>query len=141
MWLLIPVAFFVLRFFPKLWRKYRVWVPFMPKKWKVAWVLIKYQGLIRDAIQNDTNTTFYRKIEYLYPKLEGWGIRMLKVRPFINSDRWRNYHVGLLKDLYLQIRKIEDGVYLDLERWNTTAALREEARDVIIFPNKNKKNT
>ena len=109
-------------------------IRFLPKRWRIASTLLKYQARIRDAIQEDFNVVFYRKIQDLYPKLESQGIRMLKVRPFVDSDRWRNYHVGLLKDLDFQITKIKDGVHLDLERWNTTAQLREDARDVLIFP-------
>ncbi len=109
-------------------------IPFFPERWITAWVLDTRKEEIRAAIQEKFNTAFLRKIECLYPKLEEHGIRMLKTRPFVDSDRWRNYHVGLLTDLDTQIYQIDSGVYLDLERWNATAARREEVRDVLIYP-------
>ena len=96
--------------------------------------LIEQQDQLRDAIQEDNNLVFFRKIERLYPKFQDRGIQMLKLRPFIlDSDRYRNYHVGLLKDLDLQITRIvHDGISLDLERWGQTVSLREKARDVLV---------
>ena len=96
--------------------------------------LIEHQDQLRDAVQEDNNLVFLRKIERLYPLFQDRGVQMLKLRPFvIDSDRYRNYHVGLLKDLDLQITKIvHDGISLDLDRWNQTVSLREKARDVLV---------
>ncbi len=111
-------------------------LPFIPKRWKVSWFLIEHRGLIREAIQETSNLDFFREIQYLYPKLEAQGIKMPSIS-FVNSDRWRNYHVTVLKDLDRQISKIEhDKIHLDLERWKDVVLWREESRDVLVGPSR-----
>lgn len=96
--------------------------------------LIQHQDQLRDVIQEDNNLVFFRKIQRLYPLFQDQGVQMLKVRPFIlGSDRYRNYHVGLLKDLDLHITRIvHDGISLDLDQWSQTVSLREKNRDVLV---------
>ena len=96
--------------------------------------LIEHQDQLRDVIQEENNLVFFRKIQRLYPLFQNQGVQMLKVRPFIiESDRYRNYHVGLLKDLDLQITRIvHDEISLDLDQWSQTVSLREKNRDVLV---------
>ena len=107
-------------------------IPFIPKKYKVAWVLKKHERAIEVAIGATSYIPLLRRIQKLYPRLEAHGIRMSKIRPVVNSDRWCDFHVAVLEDLHIQIMDIEEGVYLDLEQWNDMVELREQQRDVLI---------
>ena len=104
----------------------------LPHKPTVHQFLLQYRDRIRDAMQEDFNQIFFRKIQDLYPKLEEHGIQMPCVRPYVDSDQWRNYHIRFLKDLEMQIPNIEDGVSLNLEQWSNQVLNIEKARDVYM---------
>ena len=111
-----------------------------PNKPSADQVLLKYWDRIRDAIQEDSNHIFFRKIQDLYPKLEECGIQMPSILPFVDSDQWRNYHIRFLKDLEMQITKIEDGVSLNLEQWNNVVLNIEKDRDTYMGINEDQKD-
>ena len=48
----------------------------LPHKPTVHQFLLQYRDRIRDAMQEDFNQIFFRKIQDLYPKLEEHGIQM-----------------------------------------------------------------
>ena len=135
---MIPEALGVIRFLDWFWKHVKgnaMWIPFGSAEWKASLVLAaRYQTLIQDAIREDSDHFFFRKIQYLYPKLEKLGVNMPAVRPFyFGSERCRLYHVSLLKDLDHQISKIEeDRKLLDLDRWAEIVSLREEHREELI---------
>ena len=109
-----------------------------PHKPPVDQFLLGYRGRIRDAIQEDFSHIFLRKIQDLYLKLEERSIRMPSLRPFVDSARWCNYHIRFLKDLEMQIAKIEDGASLDLEQWNNQVLNIEKDRNVYMGEATNK---
>ena len=127
MWALVPIGLF--SFFMAI---RQTWFPHgFRKKGTLSTdqFLLEYRDRIRDAMQEDFNQIFFRKIQDLYPKLEERGIRMPSIHPFVDSDRWCNYHIRFLKDLEMQIPKIEEGVSLDLEQWNNQVLNIEKGRD------------
>ena len=110
----------------------QTWFPDGFRKKTIDEFLTDHQDKIRDAIQENVGVVLLRKIQYLYPKLQEWGIQMPEIRPFVDTNRGRNFHIGLLKDLDFQITKLKDGVPFDLKRWGETVSLRENARDVLV---------
>ena len=117
----------------------QTWFPQGFRKKTANQFLLEHRDRIRDAMQEDFNQIFFRKIQYLYPKLKKRGIRMPSISPFVDSDRWRNYHIRFLKDLEMQIPKIEDGVSLNLEQWNNQVVNIEKGRDEHMGEGANKK--
>ena len=110
----------------------QTWFPDGFRKKTIDEFLTDHQDKIRDAIQENVGVVLLRKIQYLYPKLQEWGIQMPEIRPFVDTNRGRNFHIGLLKDLDFQITKLKDGVPFDLKRWGETVSLRENDRDVLV---------
>ena len=87
---------------------------------------------IKEAIniRDESRYAFRQEIEYLYPRLEKYGMTMPKIPnlddgSFYMDDTLYNFHLSTLEELSRRVRHGSFG----LESWNEEVAERERGRE------------